>query len=42
VFAGSLVIDRLGAVPLFLASACVLPILAAWFARELRQYQSLK
>jgi MFS transporter, YNFM family, putative membrane transport protein len=42
VFAGSLVIDRLGAVPLFLASACVLPILAVWFAGELRQHRALK
>jgi predicted MFS family arabinose efflux permease len=38
VFAGSLVIDRFGAVPLFLAAAAALPIIAAWFARELRQY----
>jgi MFS transporter, YNFM family, putative membrane transport protein len=37
VFAGSLVIDRTGAVPLFLCSAVALPVLAAWFAHELRQ-----
>jgi YNFM family putative membrane transporter len=37
VFAGSLVIDRLGAVPLFLVSAFALPILALWFAHHLAQ-----
>jgi MFS transporter, YNFM family, putative membrane transport protein len=42
VFAGSLVIDRTGAVPLFVASAVALPIIAAWFARELRQYHRVK
>ena len=41
VFAGSLVIDRLGAVPLFLAAAAALPIIGAWFAHELRQYKKL-
>jgi MFS transporter, YNFM family, putative membrane transport protein len=42
VFAGSLVIDRTGAVPLFLASAVALPIIALWFARELRQYHKVR
>jgi hypothetical protein len=32
-----LVIDRLGAVPLFLGAAVVLPTLATWFAHELRR-----
>jgi MFS transporter, YNFM family, putative membrane transport protein len=41
VFAGSLVIDRLGAVPLFLASAFFLPLLAAWFARELKRHRRI-
>jgi len=41
VFAGSLVIDRLGAAPLFLGSAIALPILAAWFARELRRHSKV-
>ncbi len=39
VAAGSLVIDRSGAVPLFIASACALPILAVWFARALSRQQ---
>jgi hypothetical protein len=38
VFAGSLAIDRLGAAPLFVASAVALPILGFWFARELRRH----
>jgi YNFM family putative membrane transporter len=42
VFAGSLVIDRLGAVPLFIGSAATLPILAAWFANELRRHNQAK
>jgi MFS transporter, YNFM family, putative membrane transport protein len=42
VFAGSLVIDRLGAVPLFLGSAIALPILALWFARKLRRHRAAK
>ena len=41
VFAGSLVIDRLGAAPLFVGSAIALPILAVWFAAELRQYRKV-
>jgi MFS transporter, YNFM family, putative membrane transport protein len=34
---GALIIDRLGAAPLFLGSAAMLPILALWFAGKLRQ-----
>ncbi|MDB5599560.1 MAG: hypothetical protein JWN71_1604 [Xanthobacteraceae bacterium] len=34
---GSFVIDRFGAVPLFLGSAIVLPLLGMWFARKLRE-----
>jgi MFS transporter, YNFM family, putative membrane transport protein len=37
VAAGALVFDRFTAAPLFMASACVLPILAWWFAGKLRQ-----
>jgi predicted MFS family arabinose efflux permease len=37
VAAGALVIDRFSAAPLFIASACALPILAWWFAGKLRQ-----
>lgn len=37
VAAGALVIDRFSAGPLFIASACALPILAWWFAGKLRQ-----
>ena len=33
----ALVFDRFGAVPLFLATAAVLPALALWFSRALRQ-----
>jgi YNFM family putative membrane transporter len=32
---GALMIDRLGAVPLFIGSAVALPILAVWFGRQL-------
>jgi MFS transporter, YNFM family, putative membrane transport protein len=35
VSAGALIIDRFGAVPLFLGTAAALPMLAFWFAREL-------
>lgn len=35
--AGGLVFDRFGAVPLFVVSGLVLPLMAVWFARELRQ-----
>jgi MFS transporter, YNFM family, putative membrane transport protein len=34
---GSLVIDRLGAAPLFFGAALALPALAVWFAHELRR-----
>jgi predicted MFS family arabinose efflux permease len=33
---GALVIDRLGAVPLFIGAAVTIPMLAIWFARQLR------
>jgi len=33
---GALVIDRLGAVPLFVGAAITIPVLAIWFARQLR------
>ena len=39
VAAGALVIDRVGAKPLFLATAVALPALALWFVRELRRYR---
>ena len=42
VFAGSLLIDRAGAVPLFVGSAITLPILAVWFAHALRRHQAFK
>ncbi len=42
VFAGSLVIDRLGAVPLFLAAALALPVVAVWFARRLARHRSTR
>ncbi len=38
---GALVIDRLGATPLFLGTAAAFPVLAIWFARELRRRQLL-
>ncbi len=34
---GALVIDRLGAVPLFLGAAASVPALAIWFARQLKK-----
>src|SRR5207302_1561683 len=34
---GAVVFDRLGAVPLFVATAAILPALAWWFARELER-----
>jgi MFS transporter, YNFM family, putative membrane transport protein len=37
VAAGALVIDRIGAQPLFLATAIALPVLAIWFVRELKR-----
>ncbi len=36
---GAIVIDRLGATPLFLATAVAFPALAIWFAHELRRTQ---
>ena len=36
---GALIIDRLGAKPLFLAVAVALPMLAIWFARELKRHR---
>jgi MFS transporter, YNFM family, putative membrane transport protein len=41
VAAGALVIDRLGAIPLFLGTAVGFPALALWFARELQRRQPL-
>jgi MFS transporter, YNFM family, putative membrane transport protein len=38
---GALVIDRLGATPLFLGSAAALPVLAIWFARELKRHRRI-
>jgi len=42
VAAGALVIDRLGAVPLFLVTAAAVPVLAIWFARELKRRGRIK
>ena len=39
VAAGALVIDRLGAMPLFLGSAVALPILATFFAQKLQRHR---
>ena len=36
---GALIIDRAGAIPLFLGTAAALPALALWFAGELRRRQ---
>jgi len=36
---GALIIDRFGAVPLFLGAAVALPLLAVWYAGELRRYR---
>jgi MFS transporter, YNFM family, putative membrane transport protein len=36
---GALVIDRVGAIPLFLGAAAALPMLALWFAGELKRHQ---
>jgi MFS transporter, YNFM family, putative membrane transport protein len=41
VAAGALVIDRLGATPLFLGTAVAFPALAVWFAHQLRRRQPL-
>jgi predicted MFS family arabinose efflux permease len=35
---GALVIDRFGAVPLYVGTAVAFPLLAIWFARELRRH----
>jgi MFS transporter, YNFM family, putative membrane transport protein len=37
---GGLVIDRFGPVPLFFGAAFALPVLALWFARELKRYRA--
>jgi predicted MFS family arabinose efflux permease len=42
VAAGAVAYDRFGAVPLFLGTAAALPVLAVWFARELRRHQASK
>jgi predicted MFS family arabinose efflux permease len=39
VAAGAVIFDRFGAVPLFLLTAAVLPLLAVWFAQGLRRAQ---
>jgi hypothetical protein len=39
---GALVIDRLDAVPLFLSTAAALPVLAIWFAHQLRRHRQFK
>ena len=39
VAAGAVVFDRFGAVPLFAATAVILPALAYWFARELQRHR---
>jgi MFS transporter, YNFM family, putative membrane transport protein len=41
VAAGALVIDRLGAMPLFLGTAVAFPALALWFAHEVQRRQPL-
>jgi predicted MFS family arabinose efflux permease len=41
VAAGATVIDRFGATPLLLSAAVLLPILAVWFARELKKYRRI-
>jgi MFS transporter, YNFM family, putative membrane transport protein len=42
VAAGALVIDRFGAIPLFVATAVAFPVLAVWFAHELRRQRAIK
>jgi MFS transporter, YNFM family, putative membrane transport protein len=39
---GALVIDRLGAIPLFLGTAAALPALALWFAGELKRRRVIR
>lgn len=36
---GALIIDRLGAMPLFLGAAAALPVLAIWFAQRLNRHR---
>ena len=36
---GAVVIDRIGAPPLFLATAVALPTLAVWFVRGLKRFR---
>jgi predicted MFS family arabinose efflux permease len=38
---GAVVIDRIGAPPLFLATAVALPTLAVWFVRGLKRFRRL-
>jgi MFS transporter, YNFM family, putative membrane transport protein len=40
VAAGALVVDRLGATPLYLVTAVAFPVLAIWFAGELRRREA--
>jgi predicted MFS family arabinose efflux permease len=40
VAAGAFIFDRFGGAPLFAATAIVLPVLALWFARELKHAAS--
>ncbi len=42
VASGALIIDRLGAVPLFLGAAAAMPVLAIWFARELEKNRRVR
>jgi hypothetical protein len=37
----ALVIDRVGAIPLFLGTAAALPALALWFAGQLKRNQRI-
>jgi MFS transporter, YNFM family, putative membrane transport protein len=39
VSAGAPIVDRFGAMPLFLIAAAALPALALWFGYELKRYQ---
>jgi predicted MFS family arabinose efflux permease len=42
VAAGAVVIDRVGAPPLFIATAIALPALAVWFVRELKNFRRVE
>jgi YNFM family putative membrane transporter len=42
VTSGALVVDRFGAAPLFVGAAVALPVLALWFAGELKRQQRMK